>query len=990
MRSTTPTIAALALSAFLVQAVQTQVKNQAPNRKLPVTIRQEDGTNVTLYEDSHALLIGVSHYKNGWRTLPGVLKDMDQISLLLRNLGFDVDLVLDPTRAEFDQAVRGFVKNWGQAENSRLLIYFAGHGHTLKTIDGRELGYIVPADAPLPGRKIGSFKEKAVGSNDIEVQALQREIGSFKEKAISMIEIENYALQIEAKHALFVFDSCFSGSFFDAMRGDVPDSITVKVAKPVREFITAGSSDQTVPDDSIFRTEFVDGLNGEADLNKDGYVTGSELGMFLEDKVANYSQGTETPRYGKIRNPKLDKGDFVFVLPSSRSAAFQLNVSRNAKVSYSHLPGLKSQAYGDSIALTPGKPVERDLGENEKHSYRLMLAAGQFSHVSLEHQGVGVIVVVTDPTGRKLTEVDGPNAPKGIERITFIAGATGAYQIEIRPEEKTRRPSRYRLLVTEIREATVKDRALQEAITLNEQVDQLYSSGNYDQAIQLSLRVLEIRERELGPNDLAVAEALSNLAKIFQEEAAYAKAEPLYQRALEIRKKILGPEDWAVAASLKDLALLYAAKGAYTMAEPLYLQALSIVERTSGTDSLNVADITNELGSLYEAKGDYKRAEPFYLRALSIREKILGLNNAAVAASLNNLGLTYAAEGDDARAEQLLLRSLEISERTLGANSPYVAQSLHNLGWLYYSEGNYVKAEPLLQRALDLNVKALGWEHPYVAQSLDNLGTIHFARGDYAAAETEWQRALSIREKATGADHPDVATSLANLGSLAQKKGDLVIAEKLYQQSLTIRERTLGYDHPYVAESLSALGVIYSLRHEDKKALNTLAQALKIFHAAGDSRGETETVAKIGKLGGIVAFAAAYNTSEYVVPMLGIPTLRRGDDDRLKVSLSAMMDGARAKIFIEPHNHGMASEVQMRFRDLKEPPLGYVYILWAVSRDNQFQKLGEIMTVNGGEAKIVSEVGFNDFGLLLTIEGLGMGTINKPSGHRVGAVVMAR
>ncbi len=38
------------------------------------------------------------------------------------------------------------------------------------------------------------------------------------------------------------------------------------------------------------------------------------MGLFLQDKVEKYSNATQHPQYGKIRDPKLDKGDFVFVL----------------------------------------------------------------------------------------------------------------------------------------------------------------------------------------------------------------------------------------------------------------------------------------------------------------------------------------------------------------------------------------------------------------------------------------------------------------------------------------------------------------------------------------------------------------------------------------------------------------------------------------------------------------------------------------------------
>ena len=129
--------------------------------------------------------------------------------------------------------------------------------------------------------------------------------------------------------------------------------------------------------------------------------------------------------------------------------------------------------------------------------------------------------------------------------------------------------------------------------------------------------------------------------------------------------------------------------------------------------------------------------------------------------------------------------------------------------------------------------------------------------------------------------------------------------------------------------------------------------------------------------------------TDYTVPMLGIPTFKKGDETKLKINFTGAMEGARANVFIEPHKNGKLTEVLMHFHDLKEAPKGTAYILWAVSPDNQFQRLGEIVNVKGrNEAEIKSETAFDDFGLLLTTEDLGTtkGTIIRPVGHRVGVI----
>ena len=141
------------------------------------------------------------------------------------------------------------------------------------------------------------------------------------------------------------------------------------------------------------------------------------------------------------------------------------------------------------------------------------------------------------------------------------------------------------------------------------------------------------------------------------------------------------------------------------------------------------------------------------------------------------------------------------------------------------------------------------------------------------------------------------------------------------------------------------------------------------------------------------AVGAAAVVTDYAAPMLGIPNFKAGDDTKLKINFTGAMEGARANVFIEPHKNGKLTEVRMRFHDLKEAPKGVAYILWAVSPDNQFQRLGEIVNVKGrNEAEIKSETAFPDFGLLLTTEDVGVttGTIIKPVGHRVGVIEIIR
>jgi len=138
---------------------------------------------------------------------------------------------------------------------------------------------------------------------------------------------------------------------------------------------------------------------------------------------------------------------------------------------------------------------------------------------------------------------------------------------------------------------------------------------------------------------------------------------------------------------------------------------------------------------------------------------------------------------------------------------------------------------------------------------------------------------------------------------------------------------------------------------------------------------------KVGASTAEVSTAAA----AYTVPMLNIPAYKKGDDTKMKVNFSGALEGARANIFITPRKRGV-TKVNMRFHELKDAPAGKVFTLWAVSPDNHFLRLGQIVNTGGrNEAEIKTEVSLADFGLLVTMEEANA-TIVNPLGPSIGVV----
>ena len=104
---------------------------------------------------------------------------------------------------------------------------------------------------------------------------------------------------------------------------------------------------------------------------------------------------------------------------------------------------------------------------------------------------------------------------------------------------------------------------------LNDEVKELYRTGQYVRAVVVGKKALKVAEEIVGPDHPNVAASLNNLALLYKTQGQYAQAEPLYKRALQIKEKALGPDHPSVVTSLNNLAALYRATGRNLEAQKL-------------------------------------------------------------------------------------------------------------------------------------------------------------------------------------------------------------------------------------------------------------------------------------------------------------------------------------------------------------------------------------------------------------------------------------
>jgi len=240
-----------------------------------------------LYGKSFAVVIGINNYEK-WPSLEFAVADAGAVREKLEATGFDkVTTILDKEATQrriLTELFHELPKKVGR--NDRVMFYFAGHGQTETLPGGGKKGYIIPVDADM---------------------------SNYSSTAISMEQVRSLSRRIPAKHILFVMDSCYSGLGLSRSTGISPkisDYLRKVSSMRVVQIITAGGKGEQVQEKvghGLFTTYFLRALMGEADINKDNVVTGTELGAYLRPTVSNASNQAQTPLYGRLEG----EGEFL-------------------------------------------------------------------------------------------------------------------------------------------------------------------------------------------------------------------------------------------------------------------------------------------------------------------------------------------------------------------------------------------------------------------------------------------------------------------------------------------------------------------------------------------------------------------------------------------------------------------------------------------------------------------------------------------------------
>ena len=293
-----------------------------------------------IYDNSWALIIGINDYENVPDLHYAVEDALAIKNMLINEFNFsrnNVRVLIDKeaTQSNINKEMSKLLKSAGV--NDRVVFYFAGHGETEALgLEEVATGFLLPSDA------------------DVE---------NLYFSAIPMEDLRSVSKFSKAKHMLFLVDACYSGLAAVNTRGlsaNSPNYIDKITQENARQIITAGQKDEKVLEKdewehSAFTRSLISGLKDKkANSNGDDFITASELGFYLQEKVSIDTENFQTPQ---VKRLTTHEGEMIFLSKAEKSALKtddDLNLQELVLKLSQQLNNSQSQIQNNQIVIKPG------------------------------------------------------------------------------------------------------------------------------------------------------------------------------------------------------------------------------------------------------------------------------------------------------------------------------------------------------------------------------------------------------------------------------------------------------------------------------------------------------------------------------------------------------------------------------------------------------------------------------------------------------------
>ena len=293
-------------------------------------------------------------------------------------------------------------------------------------------------------------------------------------------------------------------------------------------------------------------------------------------------------------------------------------------------------------------------------------------------------------------------------------------------------------------------------LTLNELSIELYSIGNYEDALifaqqskQLAKKLM-LKTKNKGVTELlkkGLARAHNTIGNIYSDQGLYPDALQNYFTSLKIKEQI--GDKKGIASSYNNIGIVYKTQNNYSDALNSYKASLKIKEELG--DKQGIASSYNNIGNIYHVQGNFLKALESYSASLQLFKELDF--TPGVTFLYNNIGGVYfnqaEQEKDSKKKNTLFSNAKENFNASLVlfesiSDKRGIVASLINIGTIELNQKNIAKAKEYANRAYSLSKNDERGEILKDIYSL--LAKIETSAGNYKLAFEHYKVFIQLRD----------------------------------------------------------------------------------------------------------------------------------------------------------------------------------------------------------------------------------------------------
>ncbi|EDQ92500.1 uncharacterized protein MONBRDRAFT_22231 [Monosiga brevicollis MX1] len=228
----------------------------------------------------------------------------------------------------------------------------------------------------------------------------------------------------------------------------------------------------------------------------------------------------------------------------------------------------------------------------------------------------------------------------------------------------------------------------------------LSAFGEFDKALEISIKALEICLATRGEEHIHTATMYIRVGRIYRRQHKYEQALEYHDKALKITLNSQGEEHLSTASTYNSMALLHTNLKQYESALECHDKALKIMLATLGEEDENTAGAYNNMANT-----------EYYSKALKILLLTMGEKHPSTAAAYNNMAIIYKKQGQYGQALEHYDKALIIWTAVLGEEHPRMVSAVFNKAMAYQSQGQQEQALEYYRKALRIRSRTLGMDH---------------------------------------------------------------------------------------------------------------------------------------------------------------------------------------------------------------------------------------------------------------------------------------